>query len=1123
MADTLSYYRENAARFFAATVDVDMTELYAPFLARIPAGGLLLDAGCGSGRDSRAFLARGYRVRAFDACPELAALAATHLGSAVEVRRFEDVDEENCYDGIWACASLLHVPVGELDGVLLRLWRALKPGGTFYVSFQAGGGERGADGRHFTDADEKALRGWLDSLPERCELESWTSRDRRPERSTLWTNAVARKAPMRAAWLVTGGENPFLPHLCEAIRGASEIDFAVAFVLSRGLDLLLPDLRAALQGEPPARVRILTSDYLGVTEPEALSKLALLRDAGAQVRVFACGEKQSFHLKAYLFARLDERGGMAGTAFVGSSNLSLTALRGGLEWNYRIEYPGEAGYLETRNRFEELFADGRTVELSEEWIAWYAGRRKAQGRVVVAGCEEADPPPEPTMVQREALAALEAKRVEGYGRGLVVLATGLGKTWLAAFDTVRMKARRVLFVAHREEILDQARSTFLRIRPEARMGRYMGTKRDDGAEVLCASIQTLGRAAHLRQFAPDHFDYIVVDEFHHASAPTYRRLLGHFTPQFLLGLTATPQRSDQADILALCDGNLVYTCDLVRGVEEQLLAPFTYYGIYDAEVDYREIPWRNGQFDLEALEARVATRARAEHAMREWRKNAQTRTLAFCVSIRHAEFMAEYFAGAGVAAAAVHGRSGMSRGAALEGLRQGSLQVIFSVDLFNEGVDLPEIDTVLMLRPTESKILFLQQLGRGLRRAEGKERLVVMDFIGNHRSFLHKPQALFGWGTTYRELLAFVWGRGEAKLPAGCFVNFDLGVIPFLQSLEARGGEREYAELRELLGRRPSVLEYTGAGGDLTGGKSWVGMVEKAGDLPAGLGEEAREFLRELETTPMTRSFKMILLEAFQELDGWEAGPTLGELGRRSWEVLQRRRELLGDVPEEYRDAYVGKEWLAYWRKNPVNAWIGGNRGGGRVFFGVEGGRMVPRIQGGGVEFADVVQELVDYRLAGYVARPTAERVELPYFPSLAIACGHFRDGLAAGEIEGAGGRVRVETGGKLDGKRHFVARASGNSMNGGKHPVRDGDYLLLERMGPERAGSISGYTLVVERLNEAGDSEYLLRAVIKRGAGDYVLRAWNRAYGDMEAGEDLKTWARFVRVLAAAEVETDG
>lgn len=295
-------------------------------------------------------------------------------------------------------------------------------------------------------------------------------------------SASADSAPAR---LVTGGEaDHFLPHLCAAINAASEVDMAVAFVKSTGLRLLLPDLLGALTRRAetsaalePARLRIITSDYLDITDPDALRRLMLLQEQGAEVRVYESAGS-SFHMKAYLFAAVDQRGQLRGQAFIGSSNISRQALQDGLEWNYRIDYPGDAGFLEARLRFDELFAHPRARPLSDAWIDDYEARRIPPPRAIAPGSQEQEPPPQPSAIQVEALQALQHSRVEGYRRGLVVLATGLGKTWLAAFDAEQFGARRVLFVAHREEILNQAAETFLRIRPTARVGFYRGQQRD---------------------------------------------------------------------------------------------------------------------------------------------------------------------------------------------------------------------------------------------------------------------------------------------------------------------------------------------------------------------------------------------------------------------------------------------------------------------------------------------------------------------------------------------------------------------------------------------------------------------------------------------------------------------
>jgi superfamily II DNA or RNA helicase/HKD family nuclease/SOS-response transcriptional repressor LexA len=1147
MNDNTKYYEENAITFFAATVTADMSPARLKFMACVPRGGHILDAGCGSGRDANAFSEQGFRVTAFDASPAIAQLASAHCGFPIQVRSFEDVDEVDAYEGIWCCASLLHVPAAEIPQTLRSLWRALKPGGALYISLKQGDGERTTEGRTFTDANAKLIDDWLSGLFDVRNVEMWESKDTRPDKAQDWISAIVVRSLIKRDRLVTGGSDHFLPHLSRAMSEATDISIAVSFVKASGLRLLLPDFAAALRPERggvrlPARVRVLASDYLGITDPEALRMLGLLQQEGADVRVYET-DSDSFHLKAYIFAQRAPDASIKGTAFIGSSNISSHALQDALEWNYRVVYPGDDGFLEARQRFEELFGNSRCVQLTDTWIEAYEKRRRPPLIAIAPGSNEQEPPPQPTVIQEGALEALAATREEGFRRGLVVLATGLGKTWLAAFDAEQIGARRVLFVAHREEILGQAAETFMRIRKGARVGLYTGKSRDADVDVLCASVQTLSRASHLENFSPQHFDYVVVDEFHHASAATYRKLLAHFAPSFLLGLTATPDRTDQSDILSFCDDNLVFSCGLFEGIAQNLLAPFRYFGIFDEHVDYSEIPWRNGKFDPEELSNKLATLARARHALKEWRSKCQRRTIAFCVSIRHAEFMTGEFRRGGVEAAAVYSGSELGRAQALAKLREGQLQILFSVDLFNEGVDIPNIDTVMMLRPTESKILFLQQLGRGLRRSEGKTHLVVLDFIGNHKSFLQKPPALFGIGTTYRDLAKFARDaeNDRLELPDGCFVNYDLRIIELLKSLDREGTASEYEALRDTLGRRPNLSEFYRSGASIPAMRqqygSWFDLVNDQGDLvPASMAalDNGRALLKEVETTSMTKSFKMILLEALLDLDGLAIPPTLPNLAERSWTVLHRRPALISDLATELRPLPDGRSqrWQQYWLSNPVNAWTGGNlTDSSKASFRIQADRFVlaqPITEEQATALSDMVREIADFRIASYEARqapipasnvvsfPARKRVELAYFPNLKIACGHFRTGRTDYDEHVA----LPATYGQLDPSRHFIARASGNSMDGGKSPVRDGDYLLLELLSPTSAGSISGAVVAIERQDESGDNQYLLRSVTKSAGGQYVLKANNPAYSDLVATEEMRTLARLKGLVAPLDLQ---
>ena len=430
---------------------------------------------------------------------------------------------------------------------------------------------------------------------------------------------------------------------CLRDRRFDRVDLLVSFVMKSGLEQVHGGLVDAL--DRGAKVRVLTTDYLTVTDADALARLldlAELRPEAVATRVFH-DPATSFHPKAYLFSSAD---GAAAATFVGSNNLSASGIAGGIEW--AIGADRAASLLAA---FERLWSDPRSQPLTHDLLADY--RRRWQPAVHTAGLvpEPRATPPAPWPVQREALAALEQTRLQGFRRGLVVMATGLGKTWLAAFDTARPQFRRVLFAAHREEILRQSLDVFRRVQPDADLGLYYGGEKRPDARVLFAGIQTL--AANLHRFAPGRFDYVIVDEFHHAAARSYRRVIDHFQPGFLLGLTATPNRMDGADLLALCSDNLVYECPLIEGVERGDLSPFRYFGIAD-DVDYTPIPWRGGRFDPTALTAAVETHERAQHALGVWRDKGAGRTIAFCVTVTHADFMAEFFRRNGVAAVAVH-------------------------------------------------------------------------------------------------------------------------------------------------------------------------------------------------------------------------------------------------------------------------------------------------------------------------------------------------------------------------------------------------------------------------------------------------------------------------------------
>lgn len=952
------------------------------------------------------------------------------------------------------------------------------------------------------------------------------------------------------SYLITGGsDNQLLPALRRALTHATDIEIAVSFIRSTGLNLIFADLAAALQSEVrQVRLTLVTSDYMCITDPKALKKLMLLVERGADIRVFETDSGDSFHLKAYIFVRSEQGELISADAFVGSSNISAKALTDGLEWNYHLDYPNTADSLaakridEVRQQFLHLLQQPQVRVLDHDWIDRYQQRYQQARKVVpiqTAKVDEQEPEPVvpiPKPHQEEALQALANSRARGFCKGLVVLATGMGKTYLAAFDAARFTAARVLFVAHREEILLQAEESFLAILPHKRVGRYTGKQKDDACDLLFASVQTLGRIAHLERFQPDYFDYIVVDEFHHAAAGYYQRLLEYFQPRFLLGLTATPDRTDGSDILRLCEHNLVYRRDFYDGINDQQLCPFSYYGIYDSEVDYEHIPWRNGRFDPEKLSTQLATRGRARHALKEWQAKAQERTLAFCASRRHADYMANYFNKAGVRAASVHTESDLTRSEALERLSKGQLQVLFSVDLFNEGVDLPQIDTVMMLRPTESKILFLQQLGRGLRLSEGKERLVVLDFVGNHHSFLNRPEMLFGSAfrdkPTRKQLLAATKNPAEL-LPDGCYVNYDLGFIDFLDTLIGDQLDAQYAKLKQSLKRRPTLKEFWQSGANLSKLRRnygcWWEFIDEQGD--AGV-DELRvmelhvQWFRDLTTTKVSKSYKLVLLQTLLEQQAINRSVSVQELAQWAKDWFLAHARWLADLPSSLQnlEKVSDSQWLNHWRKMPIHHWCTPEQGSNIEWFAQDSDQFHYQQSLHALDlptFSAMTEEILAWRLAHYGQNklnnlqsvaprvpPTAKAqkvTQLPYFPNIKIACGYFKTGHADVEEQ-----LPAPSGfGRLSPDRHFIARASGNSMNGGKNPIYDGDYLLLEQVTPQNAGSISGKTMAIERQDEAGDNQYLLRNILKNKDGSYTLRANNPDYEDLIADESMVTFAR--------------
>jgi superfamily II DNA or RNA helicase/HKD family nuclease len=569
------------------------------------------------------------------------------------------------------------------------------------------------------------------------------------------------------------GEPVLLNQLDAEIDSADAIDVVMAFIRRSGINPLLASLRRHCERGRP--LRVLTTTYTGSTEGAALDELVRL---GAVIRISYDVSATRLHAKAWTFHR---RSGFS-TAYIGSSNLTHSAQHTGLEWNVRASSARNPDILA---KFEAVFesywqnTDFVVYDRQQFEVESERSGRTDIGPVVVLSPIELRLEP----FQERLLEQISVSRGRGHHRNLLVAATGTGKTVMAAVDYAQLREDmprcRLLFVAHRNEILDQSLATFRYALRDASFGeKWISGARPRHFDHVFASIQSLN-AADLDDLAPDHFDVVIVDEFHHAAAPSYRKLLDRVEPRELLGLTATPERSDGLSILHWFDHRIAAELRLWDAIDQHRLAPFMYFGIHDG-LDLTDIPWRRGQgYDIEALSGLyTSSDAWARTVLKEVLRLADNpgtmRTLGFCVSIDHARFMSKHFNDAGVPSVAVWGDSlPADRKAALQDLAAGKIRAVFSVDLFNEGVDLPGVDTVLMLRPTESPTLFLQQLGRGLRRSKGKTFCTVLDFVGTHRRefrFDRRYRALIGG--TRRDIERAVQ-QGFPFLPAGCYMHLD--------------------------------------------------------------------------------------------------------------------------------------------------------------------------------------------------------------------------------------------------------------------------------------------------------------------------------------------------------------
>ena len=706
--------------------------------------------------------------------------------------------------------------------------------------------------------------------------------------------AVSRRPPCPAApelglgvpWLFTAGKGS--PSLLQEVRrelaSSDRVDILVSFITVSGVRKLQDVLHQITaqgagssdqSGPAPLRLRVLTTTYTGATEARALDELARL--PGCEVRVSLDGRRTRLHAKAWIFHRATG----FGSAYVGSANLSGAALTGGLEWTVKLTQRGQ-GNLFTRAEahFETLWADSEFQRYDPENAEHRHALATALGREANGGAVPATPlgffDLQPKTYQQDMLEQLAAERAHGRFRNLLVAATGTGKTVVAAFDyrtTCRQVGGRprLLFVAHREEILRQALRAYREVLRDPDFGELLtGDHQPERMDHLFATIDSLTSRNLVAALGAQHWHTVVVDECHRLAAERFDAFARAVRPSILLGLTATPERSDGRPLApyfdARPDGSPAVELRLWHALDLQLLAPFEYYAC-DDDTDFSAVPW-DQPGERAALDALVTGNdVRARLVIKEWQRlssnAAKSRALVYCVSVVHAEFMADWLNRAGFPAVCVVGTTpAEERRRAPQRLQSGELCALVTVDLYNEGIDLPTVDTLLLLRPTQSPVLFQQQMGRGLRLAPGKESCLVLDFVGQHRSDFRFDRLLSGMtGLTRRELLNAV-ENGFGNLPPGCHIHLQKQtreqVLRGLRTLTQQGWRRLRSELLAYVALRRSQkvgladflhdqaleLEDVYRASTGSGRSGWTSLKRDAGLIAAEPGPEEEYFSR---------------------------------------------------------------------------------------------------------------------------------------------------------------------------------------------------------------------------------------------------------------------------------------
>lgn len=600
-----------------------------------------------------------------------------------------------------------------------------------------------------------------------------------------------------------------LVELLQELQTCKRFYFAIAFITQSGL-ICLKECLKCLQ-EKNITGDILTTDYLYFNHPKALQELQ--QYPNLNIRIYT---KENFHIKGYIFEQNDYY-----TLIVGSNNLTQTALKANKEWSLKINSLANGALIHnTLSQFQQMWQEA--IPLTDIWLKQYTDKyhslQKLKRQFATAQENISTNDIAPNKMQQEALKALEKLQQDNKHKALLISATGTGKTYLSAFAVKKAKPKRLLFLAHREQILKQACKTFAKIIPDIQYGILSANHKDFHKPYLFATINMLSKEENLTQFAPTHFDYIIIDETHRAGASSYLKILNYFQPQFLLGMTATPERTDGFDIYQLFDHNIAYEIRLNQAMQENLLCPFHYFGITDITVDDQEINDNSTFNDL-------TTDARVTHIINQSQyygfSGERLRGLIFCSQIEEAQILSQKFNERGFNTIALSGKDSQeTRTNAIHKLEQKErstgLDYIFTVDIMNEGIDIPAINQIIMLRPTKSAIIFVQQLGRGLRKYPQKDYVVILDFIGNYQNNFMIPIALSGDTSYNKDNIRHYVTEGNRFIFGSSTIHFDkvarqkiYQAIDSAKLSDTALLKNEYLQLKQKLGKIPSIFDFS--------------------------------------------------------------------------------------------------------------------------------------------------------------------------------------------------------------------------------------------------------------------------------------------------------------------------